>query len=148
MEGVPSGLAVLQQIEIMSSSGNQGKVEEKATAAAAAEKVEKQAMAGGSSSAAAAAMAGDNNKKKKMKKKLMSQREIDCYINYKTVVLPEDMISRVSKERLAHTNLADQGSLPVPMDQMDDYLAGLIRDINRIEAGTMKRREKNLESIL
>ncbi|GJN25712.1 hypothetical protein PR202_gb13575 [Eleusine coracana subsp. coracana] len=83
---------------------------------------------------------GKTTTKKKKNMVRMTQAQIDSYIRYQTVHIPEDLVPRVSKERLAQTNLADQGNLPVPMDQMDDYIAGLFRDINRSEARFMKER--------
>ncbi|KAK3120596.1 hypothetical protein QOZ80_9AG0690640 [Eleusine coracana subsp. coracana] len=81
-------------------------------------------------------------KKKNMVR--MTQEQIDSYIRYQTVHIPEDLVPRFTKERLAQMNLADQGNLPVPLDQIDDYIAGLFRDINRSEARFMKERDRIL----
>ncbi|KAL6654546.1 hypothetical protein ACP70R_008011 [Stipagrostis hirtigluma subsp. patula] len=85
--------------------------------------------------------AGANKKKKKVR---MTQAQIDSFINYKTTYIPEDLVPRVSKERLAQTNPENHGNLPVPMDQIDDYIAGIFRDVNRMEARFMRERDRIL----
>lgn len=74
----------------------------------------------------------------------MTQEEIDSYIRYKNVHIPEDIVPKVSKERLARTNLEDLGGLPVPMDQVDDYILKIIRRVNKISAGFLKERDEIL----
>ncbi|XP_062181903.1 uncharacterized protein LOC133886182 [Phragmites australis] len=99
----------------------------------------------GSPEPTATAAAGKTNTNMKKKKKVrMTQEQIDSFIRYQTVYFPEDLVPRVSKERLAQTNLADQGNLPVPMDQIDDYIANIFRDINRMEARFMRERDRIL----
>jgi hypothetical protein len=44
-------------------------------------------------------MAGGETKTKKVR---MTQEEIDSYIRYKNVHIPEDIVPKVSKERLEH----------------------------------------------
>ncbi|RCV39260.1 hypothetical protein SETIT_8G209000v2 [Setaria italica] len=89
------------------------------------------------------------------KKTTTTKAQIDSLIRYKTFYFPEDAIPKVSKERLTRTNLADKGSLPVPLDKMDDYIANIFRqlrafanvtkrDLNKMETRFMKQRERIL----
>lgn len=75
----------------------------------------------------------------------MTQEQIDRLINYKTMHFPEKPIPRVSKERLAQRkNPEDKGSLPVPMDQIDDYIDNIFKRLNKMEARFMRERERIL----
>lgn len=89
------------------------------------------------------AMAGGKKKKKTTagRKVRMTQEEIDIYINYQTIRMPDEIFPIVSKERLACTDLSDKGDLPVTMDQIDDYVAKIFREINQIEDQFMKHRD-------
>ncbi|KAI5002882.1 hypothetical protein ZWY2020_027532 [Hordeum vulgare] len=87
--------------------------------------------------------------KTKAKKKVrMTQAEIDSYIRpvgpkpIATVLFTHQ--PKVTKERLARTNLQDLGGLPVPMDQVDDYILKIIRRINKISADFLKERDEIL----
>ncbi|WVZ50167.1 hypothetical protein U9M48_001448 [Paspalum notatum var. saurae] len=82
--------------------------------------------------------------KQKMKKVRMTQEEIESLIRYQTVHMPVDALPRMSKEFLALAAQHDQSHLTVPLDQMDDYVADICRDINRREAKFMKQRERIL----
>ncbi|EAZ02764.1 hypothetical protein OsI_24884 [Oryza sativa Indica Group] len=88
-------------------------------------------------------MAGGKKKKKTTagRKVRMTQEEIDIYINYQTIRMPDEIFPIVSKERLACTDLSDKGDLPVTMDQIDDYVAKIFREINQIEDQFMKHRD-------
>ncbi|EAZ19040.1 hypothetical protein OsJ_34570 [Oryza sativa Japonica Group] len=89
-------------------------------------------------------MAGGKKKKKTTagRKVRMTQEEIDSYINYQTIRMPDEIFPIVSKERLACTDLSDhKGDLPVPMDQIDDYVAKIFREINQIDDQFMKHRD-------
>jgi hypothetical protein len=81
---------------------------------------------------------------KKTKKVRLTQEQIDSYIRYQTVHMPEDALPRVTEERLALAKLKDHSHLDIPMDQIDDYVAKILRDINRMEAKFMKKRDRIL----
>ncbi|KAM0875836.1 hypothetical protein ACQ4PT_036558 [Festuca glaucescens] len=83
-------------------------------------------------------------KTKAMKKVRMTQEEIGSYIRYKNVLIPVDIVPKVSKERLACTNLEDLGGLPVRMDQEHDYVVKIIQQINKISADFLKERDEIL----
>jgi hypothetical protein len=83
--------------------------------------------------------------KTKTKQKVrMTQEEIDSYIRYKNVRIPEDIVPKVSKERLACTNLEDLGGLQVRMDEEHDYVVKIIRRTNKISADFLKERDEIL----
>ncbi|CAN6363566.1 unnamed protein product [Urochloa humidicola] len=85
------------------------------------------------------------SKKTKMKKNVrMTQEQIESYIRYKPVYMPLDALPRVTEERLALAKLSDHSHLTVPMDKVDDYIANLLREINREEDKFMKERERIL----
>jgi hypothetical protein len=77
----------------------------------------------------------------------MTQEQIDGLIRYETVHMPEDYFRRLSlrsKELLTPANLAYQGNLPVPMGQIDDYIANILSEINESEARFMRQRDRIL----
>lgn len=80
----------------------------------------------------------------KKNKKRMTQEQIDRLIRYETHYFPEDAMPKVSEVWLTGTNQADQGNLPVPLDQIDDYIANIFREINKMEARFMRERARIL----
>ncbi|KAG0530756.1 hypothetical protein BDA96_05G214100 [Sorghum bicolor] len=84
---------------------------------------------------------------KKPPRRRMTQEQIELLTRYETVHMPEEAFRRLSlrsKEVLTPADLADQGELPVPMDQIDDYIANICREINECEARFMRQRDRIL----
>ncbi|XP_062182169.1 uncharacterized protein LOC133886499 [Phragmites australis] len=104
-----------------------------------------QAAPAGSPEPTAAGKTNTKTKTTTKKKKVrMTQEQIDSYIRYQTDYFPEDLFPKYSEERLALANLADHSHLPVPMDQIHDYINNIFRDINRMEARFMQERDRIL----
>ncbi|KAJ1276564.1 hypothetical protein BS78_05G223700 [Paspalum vaginatum] len=82
--------------------------------------------------------------KQKTKKVRVTQEQIESLIGYQTVHMPVDALPRVSKEFLDLAALHDQSHPTVPLVQMDDIVADIMRNINRQEAKFMKERERIL----
>lgn len=93
------------------------------------------------------APAADAEAKKNPRLQRMTQEQIDSLIRYQTVHMPEEAFRRLSrrtKELLTPEELAYQGDFPVPMGQIDDYLANICREINQTEARFLRERDRIL----
>lgn len=83
----------------------------------------------------------------KKPRRRMTQEQIDRLMRYETVHMPEEAFRRLgreAKEIMTPAELAYQGKLPVPMGQLDDYIANMCREINESEARFMRQRDRML----